>query len=208
MSQPCDSDCNVEQPGAIDEELNEFWVGSPWTIFQEHNLSAFERNRMFLNAGGRQFVDISFVSQTDNDGDARASLAADFNHDGRLDLAVRQAGGGPLLIYENNFPQQHFLKVTLRGRQSNRLGVGSRLIATVGDRQIVRECNPINSFLSQAALVMHFGLGESEQVDRLLVKWPSGEQTELSDLPADRHIVVTEGSDDFEFAEPGKQIEP
>lgn len=208
MSQPCDVNCNVPQPGEIDEELNEFWVGSPWQIFQEHNLSAFERNRMFLNAGGRSFLDISYVSQTDNDGDARASLAADFNNDGRLELVVRQVGGGPLLLYENNFPQQHYLKVTLRGTKSNRFGSGARLIATVGDRQIVRENFAVKSYLSQMPLLVHFGLGDAEQVDRLVVKWPSGEESVLTALAADRHVIVTEGSDTPETVEAGSPVLP
>lgn len=208
MSQPCDVNCNVEQPGEIDEELNEFWVGSPWEIFQEHNLSAFERNRMFLNAGGRSFLDISYVSHTDNDGDARASLAADFNNDGRVELVVRQVGGGPLLFYENNFPQQHFLKVSLRGTKSNRLGAGARLIATIGDRQVVRENYAVKSYLSQMPLLVHFGLGEAEQVDKLVVKWPSGAESVLTELPADKHVVITEGSETPEVAEPGTIISP
>ncbi|MDA1052300.1 MAG: CRTAC1 family protein [Planctomycetota bacterium] len=208
MSQPCNPSCNLSQPGQIDEELNEFWVGNPWTIFRQHNLSSFERNRLYLNVGGRQFLDVSYVSGTDNDGDSRASLAADLNHDGMLDLVVRQVGGGPLLVYENQFPPRHFLTVTLRGTKSNRLGVGARLTATVGDRQIVRERFPVNSYLSQAPLVVHFGLGDAKRVDRLTVTWPSGLKQQLADLPADRHIVVTEGSDQWDPAEPGNTIAP
>jgi len=208
VSQPCESNCNVPQPGDVDEELNEFWVGSPWKIFQENNLSAFERNRLFINAGDRRFLDISYVTSTDSDGDGRSSLAADFNNDGRLDLAVRQAGGGPLLVYENRFAKQNFLKVTLRGRESNRLGVGCRLIATAAGREIVRECSPTNSYLSQAPLVIHFGIGNATQVDRLLVKWPSGHQTKLTGLPINRHLIVTEGADQFVTAQPGVTVSP
>ena len=100
----------MPQPGQTDRELGEFWVGSPFEIFRNHNLSAFERNRMFMNTGNRNFVDVSFVSGTDNDGDGRSSLAADFNNDGQLDLAVRQSGGPPLLIYENRLSKQNYLK--------------------------------------------------------------------------------------------------
>ena len=208
MSRPCEGNCTVPRPGEIDHDLNEFWVESPWKIFDEHNLSAFERNRMFLNAGGRQFIDASYVSGTDSDGDGRASLAADLNDDGRLELIVRQCGGGPLQVYENHFPQQHYLKVSLRGTTSNRLGVGARLIATVGKRQLVRERFPINSYLSQAPLVVHFGLGDAAQIDQLVIQWPSGKKSELSSLAADQHLVVTEGSEGFQVAKPGEVIQP
>lgn len=208
MSQPCNLHCNLEQPGAVDADLGEFWEGDPFKIFEKHNLSAFERNRMYLNVGDRNFVDVSFVSGADSDGDGRGSFAADFNQDGQLDLAVRQVGGGPLLIYENQSVPQHYLKVTLRGSPSNRLGIGARLVAQVGQQQIVRERYPVNSYLSQSPLVVHFGLGPAQAVDQLVVKWPSGTEQTLRALPADRHVVITEGNDQVEFAEPGKVCPP
>lgn len=208
VSQPCDTNCNLSQPGEIDDELNEFWVGDPWMIFREHNLSCFERNRLFMNVGGRKFLDASVVSGADDDGDARASIAVDVNHDGMLELVVRQAGGPPLLLYENRFPARNYLKVTLRGLKSNRLGIGARVVAHVGERQIVRECFPINSYLSQAPVALHFGLGEAEQIDRLAIAWPSGEEQEVRDVAANQHIAVTEGNDEIAVVIPGQVIAP
>ena len=208
MSQPCDPNCNVPLPGEIDRELGEFWEGNPWSIFRKHNLSSFERNRLFLNAGQRRFIDVSFASATDDDGDGRCSIAADFNGDGRIDLAVRQAGGTPLLVYENSFPQRSYLKVNLRGRQSNRAGIGARLVAHVGDQQIVRECFPANSYRSQGTLTMHFGLGSATVVDRLVIMWPSGQTQEIRNIDADLHVVITEGDDNWNVVIPGEIIPP
>ena len=208
MSQPCNADCDLAQPGEVDEELGEFWVGAPFKIRQQHNLSAFERNRLFLNVKGRDFLDVSHIGGADSDGDARASVAMDVNHDGMLDLVVRQAGGGPLLIYENRFVPQNFLRVSLRGRQSNRLGIGARLVATVGDRQITRERYPANTFMSQTPLVLHFGLADAVQVERLVVVWPSGLEQTFTDLKANRHIVLTESSAEVQVVEPGQFIAP
>ena len=111
----------MSAPGKIDPTLGEFWVETPWEIFQQgHNLSCYERNRVFLNLKGKDFLDISHLTAADSDGDGRAVVAADFRNIGMLDLIVRQAGGGPLLLYENRLPRKHYLKVSLRGRSSNR----------------------------------------------------------------------------------------
>jgi len=139
VSQPCVRNCSIAQPGELDADLGEFWAGNTWEIFAKHNLSCFERNRVYLNAAGRNFLDISHLTGADSDGDGRAVVAADINGDGRIDLAVRQAGGGPLMLFENQFPLQNYLKLTLRGRQGNRLAVGTRVDARVGERRIVRE---------------------------------------------------------------------
>ena len=196
MSQPCDRACKIPAPGHVDQSLGEFWVENPWEIVKNgHNLSCFERKRTWMNIGGSNFLDLSYLTGTDNDGDGRSVVAGDFRNIGRQDLVVRQAGGGPLFLYENDFPQRHYLKVSLRGRESNRLGVGARLRAVVNGRQLVREMFPVNSYRSEMPNLVHFGLGDAERVDRLEIRWPSGKSQVLTDLPADAHIVVDEGKE-------------
>ena len=41
---------------------------------------------------------------------------------------MRQAGGGALVVYENGFPGGHWLKISLRGTASNRLGIGAKVV--------------------------------------------------------------------------------
>lgn len=204
MSQPFDRNCNVPQPGKVDESLGEFWESDAWSIAAKNNLSCYERNRLYLSAQGNSFLDISYISGTDSDGDGRSVAAADLDNDGRLELIVRQVGGGPLFVYQNQFPQRNWLAVSLRGQQSNSLGIGARLVAHVGERRIVRELFPINTYRSQDLSQVHFGLDESERVDRLTIRWPSGLEQELKDLAANRHIRVTEGSDEIATVEPGQ----
>jgi hypothetical protein len=206
----------VKLPGTLDEKLNEFWVGNPWQIITEgHNLSAFERKRMYLNVAGsggaRQFLDVSHISGADNDGDGRAVVAADFRNTGMPDLIVRQSGGGPLLLYENRLPQAHYLMVSLRGVTSNRRGIGARLVAEVNGRKIVRELFPACGYFSQAPGQVHFGLAADTQVDKLTIKWPSGREQVLTGLRADRHVVIDEakeGAAAVETVTPGKTIAP
>jgi hypothetical protein len=216
VSQPYQRGARVPAPGKLDPTLGEFWVDNPWDIVQNsHNLSAYERKRAFLNVagpdGGRDFLDISRLTGADGDGDGRSVIAADFRNNGQLDLVVRQVGGGALLLYENQFPRRHYLEISLRGTRSNRLGLGARLVATVGGRQLVREQYPLNSYHSQMPSVVHFGLGDAIKVDRLAIRWPSGREQVLTDLVADRHLVVDEGkvgTAAVEVVTPGQPIRP
>jgi hypothetical protein len=232
VSQPSDRKAEVSAPGKIDSSLGEFWVGTPWEIFQQgHNLSCFERKRAYLNVPGkirgRDFVDISHLTSADNDSDGRSVVAGDFRNNGQLDLVVRQVGGGPVILYENNFPKRHYLKVTLRGKpnlgrignssqaapsggglSSNRQGIGARLVAMVNGQQLVREMYPVNSYRSQMPNIVHFGLGDAAKVDSLKIRWPSGQEQVLTNLAGDRHIVVEEGSQAVETVMPGKIIRP
>jgi hypothetical protein len=194
VSQPYDRRAQVAAPGQIDQSLGEFWVTNPWDVVsQGHNLSSYERKRVFVNVQGRDFVDVSFLTGADSDGDGRSVVAADFRNTGQLDLVVRQVGGGAVLLFENQFPRRHSLTVSLRGRTSNRAGIGARLEAEVAGRRMVRELFPLNSYRSQMPALVHFGLGDADHVDRLTIRWPSGTVQELTEVAGDRHIVIDEG---------------
>ena len=119
-------------------------------------------------------------------------VAADLRNDGRLDLLERNAGGGALFLYENQFPTRHYLEISLRGKRSNRLGIGARVIVTASGKTFMRQVFPANSHRSQAPSRAHFGLGGISSVDHLTIRWPSGRVQELPALSADRHIVVDE----------------
>lgn len=178
----------------LDEQRGEFWVSNPF-IFADtgENLSAYERNRLFLNTGERSFLDLSYLSGADNDGDGRTAVAWDITGDGMPELFVRQVSGGPLLIYRNRFPQTRWLNVSLRGTRSNSLGVGAKLICEAGGRRICRELYPIVNFLSQAPAAVHFGLAHAKEIDSLTIRWPSGEVQKVTEVPIDQHVLITEG---------------
>jgi hypothetical protein len=212
VSQPFNRSASVSAPGVVDPSLGEFWVTNPWDIVEQgHNLSSYERKRAFLNVEGKQFLDISYLTGADSDGDGRSVAAGDFRNDGRLDLVVRQVGGGAVLLFENQFPKAHYLTVSLRGTASNRLGIGARLTANVAGRELTRELYPHNSFRSQMPCRVHLGLGDATKIDRLTIRWPSGAEQRLDDLAANRHVIITEGQTGpgaVETVTPGEVIRP
>jgi hypothetical protein len=212
VSQPDDQSAEIPLPGKLDKKLGEFWSANPWTIVSEgHNLSAYERNRIYLNLSGRDFLEISHLTGADSEGDGRSVVAADFRNVGMQDLIVRQVGGGPLLLFENRMSRRHYLTVSLRGRESNRQGIGARLVAEVGGKKLVRELFPACGYRSQSPNQIHFGLADAEMVNRLTIQWPSGKIQVINNLKGDRHIVVQEGLEDAAVVTtvvPGKTIEP
>ena len=188
--------------GALDEGAGEFWVENPFEITANgFNLSAYERNRTFLNIDGTRFLDASFASQADIDADSRSVIAADFDRDGAQDLLVVSAGGGPVRLFWNRLPTANTrVRIDLVGVESNRTGIGARVVAQIGERRIVRDLFPANGGFGQSPPEMVLGLGEAERIDRLTIRWPSGNVQELTDLPVDRVLRITEGRDEVGIA--------
>jgi hypothetical protein len=197
VAQPLDRSKELAAPGPVDDSVGEFWIGNPWQFHgAKKNLSAYERNRVFINHQGEQFFDASFLTQADSDGDGRAVAAADLNNDGMPDLIVRQVGGGSVLLYENQFTPRSWLKVSLHGTRSNSLGIGARVTAEFAGRHVTRELYPANTFLSQMPSLVHFGLDDASIVDRLTILWPSGTEQVMERVAANQHIEVTEGNNE------------
>ena len=193
VSQPFD--CHAVTPALreLDRKSGEFWVPNPWDFAtRRENLSAYERNGVYLNLGNGQFANIGHASGADSDGDGRSAVGCDVTGDGRPELFVRQAGGGPLRVYRNRFPDAGWLTVTLEGTTSNRQGIGARVIAHLENRTVRRELYPVVNFLSQAPARVTLGLGDARTIPRLEIHWPSGKRTELKDGEINRHLVISE----------------
>jgi hypothetical protein len=194
VSQPLNRYSKIAALGELDQEAGEFWVENPFMMMEiRANLSSYERNRAFLNVDGESFIDVSFASAVDIDSDSRSVIAADFNRDGATDLLVGSVGGGPLRLFLNRFPTQNSARIELVGVESNRPAIGTRLVAHVGSRQIVRDVFPANGFMGQGPVEVMLGLGLAKRIERLQVRWPSGKTQEFTDLSAGQTLVITEG---------------
>ena len=196
MSQPLDRTCQLPELGKVDREAGEFWYENPFQIAANgENLSAFERNCLFMNINGNSFIDGSFASGADIDSDSRSVIATDMNADGAIDLLVGSVGGGPVRLFLNQMPQQKRLRVTLTGRTANREGIGTRIVATADGRKIVRDLFPANGFMGQAPARMDLGVGDASSVD-LAVRWPDGRTQFLKSVDPETPLKLVEPGPD------------
>ena len=78
------------------------------------------------------------------------------------------------------------------GTRSNRDGIGARITVTTGDLIQIEEVRSGSSYLSQNDRRVHFGLGESELVDGIEIRWPSGIVQHLESVAADQFLAVEE----------------
>lgn len=191
--------CSIEPKGEIDQKSGEFWVKNPFEMLNgNHNFSAYESNKFFLNRRDGKFVDLSFESGADIDSDSRSVISADFDRDGDQDILVASVGGGPLRLFRNDIPSDHHrLRVDLVGVESNRFGIGAQLTATIGDETITRDIFPVNGFMGQSPVECIVGVGAASQIDRLEIRWPTGKTQTFNSVPVDCVIQITENSEEF-----------
>jgi ASPIC and UnbV/FG-GAP-like repeat/Domain of unknown function (DUF6851) len=115
----------------------------------------------------------------------RGLAAADFDNDGRMDIAINTIGGR-LQLLRSVGAQGHWLEVRLAG-----LSPGARATAVLPDgRRLVREVQAGSSYLSSQDPRIHFGLGTATSVSELVVRYSGGREVRLTNVPADRIITA------------------
>ncbi|MEW6754239.1 MAG: ASPIC/UnbV domain-containing protein [Candidatus Latescibacterota bacterium] len=151
---------------------------------------------LFLNSGDGTFAEATAQSGIHRNG--MMVCFGDDNRDGFLDVAFGDewTDSGSTRLVRNNGNGNHWLQVELVGVQSNRQGIGVRVVATSGDLRQTREVLGGRGY-EQDEPVAHFGLAARTRVDELEVRWPSGQVDVLRDVPADQRIRVVEGESSY-----------
>ncbi len=120
----------------------------------------------------------------------RGAAPADYDGDGRLDMAVLHFGGKMALLKNEGQTNNHWLAVRLRSRDKNTFGVGGKVTVFHGGKARIAVVGATPSYLSQPDLTLHFGLGADAEVERLEVTWPAGQRQVLEHVEADRIITI------------------
>jgi hypothetical protein len=149
-----------------------------------------ERPFLMWNDGKGHFVEKGCGDPFRRELVGRGSALADYDNDGDLDIAVSNSGG-PLELLRNDGKHGGWIGFTLRGRKSNRQGIGARLTLTTDAGKQVRESRSGDSYLSSSDPRIHFGLGGAA-AKVLTIRWPSGIVQEVRDLKPGRYQSIEE----------------
>lgn len=155
--------------------------------------SGFDRNRFFVNSGSAQFRDLSEVYGLDHVADGRGLAAADIDGDGDLDLIATNLNYPPVAVLRNNLARdRHSAYFDLRAAD-NGSAVGAHIVLRDELGAQLRVVGAGTGFLTMQPLVQHFGLGSSDRIESLEIRWPNGEVQALHDLEVDRSYVIQQG---------------
>ncbi len=125
----------------------------------------------------------------------RSSVFFDFDSDGDLDLVTNEFNTSPRILSSNleSQGQLNFLKIELQGTKSNRNGFGAVVTLKSQSKTQVQVNDGKSGYLSQSVLPLYFGLGESQQVDDIEVRWSSGTLQKLKGpIKANQKLVIVE----------------
>ncbi len=167
-------------------------------LFLAQNFFPTEINAMRFDAGAglvllgdgagsfrAQTVQASGISVL---GDQRGAAAADFDGDGRVDLAVSQ-NGAPMTLW-HNVAGVPGLRVRLQGPPGNPLAIGAQLRVVSGAaRGPLREIHAGSGYWSMDAATQVVALPSGATA--LWVRWPSGQEQTVPIKPGQMELTLS-----------------
>jgi hypothetical protein len=146
------------------------------------------------NGNGESMTDIAADAGAIAVGELRGVVVFDYDRDGDQDFYVVSSDRQPYLFENRSTDTGHWLRVRLRGTQSNRDGTGAIVRLTTADGRVqTRMAGNNSNYNSHNEPLVHFGLGAAALVAELEVEWPvSGWVQKFTGLPADQVLSVEE----------------
>jgi hypothetical protein len=154
-----------------------------WPAMEGRSLSGYQPKRVWLNDGAGKFVNVAQAVGVTDTYDGRAVALVDLWNRGVLDVVVANQKG-PLLIYKNTVtPENQWIEFELEGTSSNRSAIGAQVTLFWNGQHQVQEVSGGSGFAAENQRRLHFGLGKYPQMEKAVIRWPSG-KTQTIDKPA------------------------
>ncbi|HTD65684.1 MAG TPA: CRTAC1 family protein, partial [Candidatus Limnocylindria bacterium] len=161
-------------------------------------------NRMFRNAQGKFFQDVTSATGTGHIQKGHGIAFADFDDDGDQDVysALGGAYSGDFArnaLFMNPGSSNRWLKLKLVGTKANRPAIGARIKITVqtpsGSREIHRVVSSGGNFGSNP-LRQEIGLGDATMITAVDIRWPGSDtRQKVTSLRLNQSYEVREGED-------------
>jgi hypothetical protein len=163
-----------------------------WPDMKGKSQSGYEQDKIWLNKGNGLFQDISNEACPYAAYDGRAVAMADLWNTGALDVIVANQNNIPL-IYKNDLRAgNHWIEYDLRGAAGNTDAIGAKVIVEWDGKKQAQVVTAGMGFSSQNQHRLHFGLGKSDSIDRVIISWPSGNKTEITHPQVDKLYTLQE----------------
>ena len=182
----------ADRIGGDQQEYIEAWRDVNQLLRSGRSFSGRERNCAYLNLNGQSFANVSAVSGFDSAQDGRAIAMTDWDLDGDLDVWITNRNSPRVRLLINRLTDAgrqgsgNYLSLLLvaTSKNCNRDAIGARVelrIAGGADTdgeevRLLRTVRAGDGYLSQSSRWLHFGLGEAQLVNELVVTWPDGKR--------------------------------
>jgi len=154
-----------------------------------------QRQQLFHNLGQGRFRDVAVEvgGALLHEASSRGAAFGDYDDDGDLDIFVVNLDEAASVLRNDGGNARRWLRLRLIDRVGNRDAVGARVTVEASGTSQLAEVRSGGGYLSENDRRLHFGLGASVRVEKVEIRWPSGERETLRALAVDTTWTIVEG---------------
>lgn len=190
------------------DEYKASWRAITRLVKEGASWSGREANTILLNSGNEvanskakvRFADISRISGLGFKDDGRALAFVDWDHDGDLDVWLRNRTSPRLrlMLNQSGDATKSAVLFKLEGTTCNRDAIGAKVTVTLEGKHsisITRSLRAGEGFLSQNSKWVHVGLAPAATIQSVTVDWPGGAKENFTgvDTAGRFHLVQGQG---------------
>ena len=187
----------------LDDRDNDYNNSANKLYGKRHNLTKEERrsvfdgtpstplsNYMYKNNGDLTFSKKTFEWNLGEKSFSMGAAFADLDNDGDLELITNNLES-EAFVYKNNAIEKlgnNFLRVNLEGNKTPL--EQSKVVITVNGKSQTQFFNPTRGYISSVETVIHFGLGQATNIDRVEVFWTNGKYSVVENVKPNQTISI------------------
>jgi hypothetical protein len=162
--------------------------------------NGYQHNVLLMDTGTNDYVNVAFLMGVAHEMDSRVVVSADLNGDGRMDLILTEGQwmGGPhtgrnrLWIHLNQLATgNHWIGARLAATNPAVSPIGAKVSVRTEQRIYVAQIVTGDSYQSQHPNAVHFGLGKTDHVQEVVVRWANGNVQRLVNPAVDRYHPIS-----------------
>lgn len=141
-------------------------------------------NYMYKNNGDLTFSTKNKEWGIEFKGFSNGAAYADLDNDGDLELVVNNIDD-EISVFENlssDIKKNNFIRFKLQGSKQNPFGLGTKVTIEHQGVSQYQELTLTRGFQSSVEPIIHFGLGQSDVLEKVTVVWPDGMSQELTSV--------------------------
>src|SRR5688572_14572669 len=147
---------------------------------------------LFRGSGDLAFTEVSKDWGTGNIKSYSTGAAyGDMDNDGDLDLIINNIEKEASIL-RNNAPRRNHISLSFKGDSSNKSGIGTKAYVFAGGKMQYQQLMLSRGFQSSCEPRLHFGLDTISNIDSILVVWPNQRYQLLTQVFANRQLVLEE----------------
>lgn len=173
------------------------WNAINELVRSDYTWHGYARNVLFANNHDGTFTEMSGPTGLDMREDSRSFALADIDHDGRLEIILKNRNAPQVRVLRNQLTGiGRSISFRLRGVKSNRDAIGAAVTLEAGSLKQTKYVQAGTGFLAQNSKELFFGVGDANSV-QVSIRWPSGAVQQLDPLRTNQRVEIVEGEPKF-----------